>query len=60
MTDAEKIRLYTNTLKVDGAMRLSQANSEIFQRTRPSATFERDPEKPHLVRVTRIADGVRL
>jgi hypothetical protein len=60
MTDEQRIRLYTNTLRVDGTMRLSPANSEIFRRVLPAVRFERDPEKPHLVRVTRIVDGVRL
>lgn len=59
MTDAEKVRLYDNTLRVDGKMRLSEAHAEMFKRARPAATFERDPEKPHLVRVTRVSE-VRL
>jgi hypothetical protein len=60
LTDADKIRLYTNTLRVDGTMRLSPAHAEMFKRARPAATFERDPEKPQLVLVRRSADEVRL
>jgi hypothetical protein len=57
MTNEQKIRLYTNTLRVDGTMRLSAANAETFKRVRPAARFERDSEKPHLVRVTRVSEA---
>jgi hypothetical protein len=56
MDDASKIMLYDSHLKAYGIIRLSAANSEVFKRAKPAASFEPDPEHPNLIRVTRISD----
>jgi hypothetical protein len=63
MHEQQRIKLYTSTILKEGSFRLSPAYAEIFERSplrTIHASFERDAERPDLVRVTRLRDTVRL
>jgi hypothetical protein len=62
MRDADKVILYTNTLKARGKIMLSTANAEIFRRAPQMIPVRFSPHRTRsdLVRVTRIVEPVRL
>lgn len=52
MRDEDRLALYETTLRIDGKLRLSQANAEWYL-AKIGLTVRPDPERPGLIRIER-------